>query len=182
MRGSVLIYAIGASLVCHATLMAPSLPRFFSQKPSVKEADQEELVKIEIRQFYQEVLEIEPTPQETINKMSPGAGWMKKITPTSFIQDDVTYASYIRDLILRELSYPQAMRFKKEEVGVRVVFTLDQQGKLKDLNVTSNVQKPYSQAALQAVKQASTLFPPFPPSVQKPEQRFSFLLLFHPQP
>jgi len=180
MKSSFFFVALGASLLFHAALVLPIAPiHFLLQKPDIKVNQQQEKAQIEILQFYPENYFEADLPQEFPLEISEGLGWKKKISKP-FIQDEITYASTIRDLIFAELSMPSGV--KTEEFEVRVAFVLNSKGELIELSIFKDSHlrsQVVHEAVLMAVKRASSHFPPFPNAVTKSEQRFSFLLVFN---
>jgi len=192
MRAPVLWIALGASVLLHwGVLVGPGsvISRFFSQAKdpdSSKIPSETQLIPVEIKRFYVPPLE---TPQESPGvslekeRSAPGSAWMKKMDLSPVFKDEVTYSSYIRDLIVRHLVYPPEMQSQGYEVAVRVVFKLNKQGQLLQCHVAQDLRSRYmvfNEAAVRAVRHASPFFPPFPQTVSKEDQQFSFLLLFRP--
>lgn len=188
-RRNGLLYALAASLLLHGGLAATAWrwPSLFSSPAKPKPAPQTEetiLIPVEIHQFYADQKGKPAEDPAPIKEAAAfGSGWMKKIPAAPVATDEVTYASYIRDLILRQLVYPHDKKGEGIEVAVHVVFTLNAHGSLLSLEIPPDLRSPhesFNEAALAAVRRAAAQFPPFPAAVAKKEQRFSFLLLFRP--
>lgn len=181
---SVFLYALGASLVFHASLALSSVPIFVSKQSSSQVAEKDPAFeRVKIIQFYAEDIPEEILPDQPPLNLE-GIGLKRKIASHPKINDDITYATYIRDLIVGELRYPAEKKREGREEEVQVLFVLNSNGKILKLNVASGLRsadESFNEAALSAVRLASAFFPPFPETVKKKEQRFSFILLFHPE-
>lgn len=174
---SVLIYALLISTLAHAGLVWG--PGLFGIERAVKNAELPESIpeeRVEIIHFYSGKQKVAPASE--IPPIAPSKGKTFKEIP--WITDDVTYASYIRGLIIENLKRLPSLKSKRER-SVQVEFTLNRNGKMIGLN-EKNQSDPYIRSAIQALTLASKDFPPFPDSVQKKEQNFSFTLLFSPNP
>lgn len=194
LAGRGLLAAAGISLALHGAFIASGwnglgwLGKLLESnrlKPEPEPAMEAVLLPVEIKQFYSDWKKEAPndTPVTAPDFLSDGPGWMKKMETPAFVTDEITYASYVRDLIVGELAYPASMKKEGIEVAVRVVFSLNKEGKILSLEIPADnrsAHEAFNTAALDAVRRAASRFPPFPPAVQKPDQRFSFLLLFRP--
>lgn len=193
MRGRGIWVALGASLALHGGIWVsaahwPVYPRFPQKEKAPSPPEPETLlIPVEIKRMAAQPRQEIPLNQEFDSAppvvSAEGSGWHQKIAPPAAFPDEVTYASFIRDSIVRQLVYPPEKKREGLEVAVRVCFILDSRGKIKVLRVADDLRSRhdvFNQAAVNAVKQAQSQFPPFPPFVRKSEQRFSFLLLFRP--
>lgn len=183
MKFSILTYAVSLSVVCHLGLAASSasINWFNFSKPSSlsKPIEKEPLEIVHFYSVKSDFVESDQMPPMALNQK----GYVtEKVFSNPDITDDLTYAAYVRDLIVSYLSYPKDEP-KDREAQVQVLFVLHRDGSLKELSVAdkSNEQlSSFDRAALKAVRSAAAYFPIFPETVQKKDQRFSFLLVFDP--
>lgn len=171
--------ALGVSMLCHVTFIFPPVLEWLPFKQNILEK-KDESAQVQILQFYPE--DFAPFPLEESPPMSlrEGSGWKKK--KVRLFEDELTYATYIRDLIIKELRVPSLKGSSSKEEEVQVVFILDSKGTLQKLEVSPylrSLSESMNQAAMDAVRRASLQFPPFPHFVKKSQQRFSFVLFIN---
>ncbi len=183
MKIPVLTTMVSLSVLCHAGIYSSAYLSSNWMASSKETVLKKEKLSdpVEIIHFYSDLNPAEFESNEPPLNLAKGKHFVTQQQKSPhWVVDEVTYASYIRDLIVQHLSYPKGSQ-KNFQVQIDVQFVLDRSGELKAVTVKEmegRSAESFNHAVLKAVQIASSYFPDFPSSVSKEEQRFSFVLMF----